>query len=432
MLNLRSPLQILHSIRRTYFAPRIMGIGFFAIPYGMMYFLAVMNPQIWLKEIGISNTYIGLFALASLPYAFKFIWAPAVDLIKIPFLTNRMGHRRSWLLVIHLLLIASLLALGYSNPTQDDHMRTAVIAMVIAFLAATQDIIVDAYRIEILDKKETVPGISMLIFGYRMGSITARAGTLYLAHFFSWPLAYTVMALLVLIGVMATIFNPEPKRPAPNRTDLLYNTIVRPFQELLGRSRYWPTVAAFILLYRQADAMINIMASSFYLEIGFTKAEIATVNNVFGVVATIIGGFLGAAVVRKVKVYGGLFLCGVLHTVSNLMFVVMAIIGNSLPMLYSAIAVENITGGMSTAAFFVYLTRLCNLRFTATQFALFTSLWSLQTPLASFSGKMIDSLNGDWVVFFLITVLMSFPGLALIWIIRRYPLGNRGEIESTG
>jgi PAT family beta-lactamase induction signal transducer AmpG len=429
---LRTPIQILKSIKQVYFAPRIIGIGFFAIPYGMMYFLAVMNPQIWLKEIGVSNTYIGLFALASLPYAFKFIWAPAVDLIKIPFLTNRMGHRRSWLLVIHLLLIMSLLALGYSNPSQDHHLRTAVIALFIAFLAATQDIIVDAYRIEILDKKETVPGISMLIFGYRIGSITARAGTLYLAHFFSWPVAYTVMALLVIIGVLATIFNPEPKRPAANRSDLLYHTVVFPFQELLGRSKLWIAVAAFILLYRLSDAMINNMANIFYLEVGFTKAEIATVNNVFGVIATIVGGFFGAAIVRKLKVFGGLFLCGILHTISNLMFVVIALIGNSLPMLYTAIAVENITGGMSTAAFFVYLTRLCNLRFTATQFALFTSLWSLQTPIASISGKLIDSLNGNWVAFFLITVLMALPGLFLVGVIRRYPLGNRGEIESTG
>ena len=409
-----------------------MGIGFFAIPYGMMYFMAVKNPQIWLKEIGISNTYIGLFALASLPYAFKFIWAPAVDLIKIPYLTNRMGHRRSWLLVIHLLLILSLLALGYSNPTQEHHMQTAIIALIIAFLAATQDIIVDAYRIEILDKKETVPGISMLIFGYRIGSITARAGTLYLAHFFSWSLAYTVMALLVIVGVLATLLNPEPKRPEPNRSDLLYNTIVFPFRELLERSRLWPAVGAFILLYRLSDAMINNMADIFYLEIGFTKTEIATVNNVFGVIATIIGGFLGAALVRKVKLFGGLLLCGVLHTISNFMFVVMAIIGNSLPMLYTAIAVENITGGMSTAAFFVYLTRLCNLRFTATQFALFTSLWSLQTSIASISGKLIDSLGGNWIMFFIITVLMALPGLFLIIIIRRYPLGNRGEIESAG
>ncbi len=421
----------LDDVKKTYCAPRVMGIGFFAFPYGMMFFLAVSTPQVWLKDIGATNTDIGLFALASFPYMLKFLWAPLVDLIKIPYLSKKLGHRRSWLLLIHLSLMVGLLLMGFSDPTPHSLRWTAIVALGLAFLAATQDIIVDAYRIEILSTKESVPGIGMLIFGYRLGSITAKAGTLYLAHYFSWPIAYCVMALCILIGVAAIFFNPEPaQRPRSDR--VIYNAVVRPFTEFIKRSPYWWVPILFILFYRLADAMINNMATSFYMEINFTKAEIATVTNVFGVFATIIGGFLGAATVRRLDVFKGVFVCGLLHACSNLMFVVLAYIGNDIPTLYMSIALENLTGGMSTAAFFVYLTRLCHMSHAVTQFALFTSIWSAQSFIASISGWIVDCLDGNWPVFFLITVSVAVPGLVIIGFLKKYPFGNSGELESTG
>lgn len=418
-------------IKATYFAPRVLGIGFFAFPYGMMFFLAVTTAQVWLKDIGATNTDIGLFAIASFPYMLKFLWAPMVDLIKIPYLSRKLGHRRSWLLLIHLSLMVGLVLMAFSNPTPHSLRWTAMVALGLAFLAATQDIIVDAYRIEILSTKESVPGIGMLIFGYRLGSITAKAGTLYLAHYFSWPLAYCVMSLLIMVGVIAIFFNPEPeKKPKPER--LIYHTVVRPFTEFIKRSNTWWIPVFFILFYRLADAMINNMATSFYMEIGFTKADIATVTNVFGVCATIIGGFLGAAVVRRLDVFKGVFVCGLLHTISNLMFVVLAYVGNDIPTLYGAIALENVTGGMSTAAFFVYLTRLCHISHAVTQFALFTSIWSAQSFIASISGWIVDQLNGNWVIFFFITVMVAIPGLLVIKYLDKYPFGNRGQLDSVG
>ena len=421
----------LKDIKKTYLAPRVVGIGFFAFPYGMMFFLAVTTAQVWLKDIGATNTDIGLFAIASFPYMMKFLWAPMVDLIKIPYLSKKLGHRRSWLLLIHLSLMVGLVLMGFSNPTPHSLRFTAIVALALAFLAATQDIIVDGYRIEILSMKESVPGIGMLIFGYRLGSITAKAGTLYLAHYFSWPVAYCVMSLLILVGVVAIFFNPEPdEKPKPDR--VIYHTVVKPFTEFIRRSGYWWLPVLFILLYRLADAMINNMATSFYMEIGFTKADIATVTNVFGVFATILGGFFGAAIVRRLDVFKGVFVCGLLHTVSNLMFVVLAYVGNDIPTLYGSIAVENITGGMSTAAFFVYLTRLCHMSHAVTQFALLTSIWSAQTFIASISGWIVDQLGGDWVVFFLITVLVALPGLLLIMFLDKYPFGNHGELDSVG
>jgi PAT family beta-lactamase induction signal transducer AmpG len=230
----------------------------------------------------------------------------------------------------------------------------------------------------------------MLIFGYRLGSITARAGPLYLAHYFNWIVAYVIMGLLIGVGIIATLFNPEPVRGRTERT--LYQTVIEPFYELIKRSSFWPAVFSFVVLYRFGDAMINNMASAFYLEIGFTKTEIASVMNVFGICATILGGFLGAVVVKHFKIYGSLIFCGVFHALSNLMFVVLAYTGNDLLTFYGAVAIENITGGMSTAAFFVYLSRVCRLDSAATQFALLTSLWSLSTPMASMSGWIIDQL----------------------------------------
>jgi PAT family beta-lactamase induction signal transducer AmpG len=409
-----------------YFSPRVLSIGFFAFPYGMMFFLMVLTPQVWLKEIGIDKTSIGLFALVSVPYVFKFLWAPIIDVVKIPFL-HRLGQRRSWLVFIHLSLILGLIAMGFSDPRPDNLMPIGIIALTLSFLAATQDIIVDAYRIEILNKDQSIPGVSMLIFGYRLGSITAKAGPLYLAHYFNWTVAYVVMGLLIGVGIIATLFNPEPVHSSEKRT--LYQTVVEPFHELIARSSFWPVMFSFIVLYRFGDAMINNMASTFYLEIGFTKTDIASVMNIFGICATILGGFFGAAVVKRFKIYESLAVCGIFHALSNLMFVVLAYTGSDLPTFYGAVAVENITGGMSTAAFFVYLSRVCRLNAAATQFALLTSLWSLSTPMASMSGWIVDQLSGNWVTFFFITFLAALPGIFLIKFLPKYSLGNDGAID---
>lgn len=409
-----------------YFSPRVLSIAFFAFPYGMMFFLMVITPQVWLKEIGVEKTNIGLFALVSVPYVFKFLWAPMVDVVKLPLL-HRLGQRRSWLIFIHVCLIIGLMAMGFSDPRPDHLLPIGVTALILSFLAATQDIIVDAYRIEILNKDQSIPGVSMLIFGYRLGSLTAKAGPLYLAHYFNWTVAYSIMALLIGVGIIATLFSPEPIHPKKKRT--IYTTVIEPFYELIKRSSFWPAVFSFVILYRFGDAMINNMASAFYLEIGFSKTQIASVMNIFGICATIAGGFLGAAVVRRFKVYGGLAVCGILHALSNLMLVVLAVAGNDLFLFYTSVAIENITGGMATTAFFVYLSRLCRLNSAATQFALLTSLWSLSTPLASFSGWIVDHLNGNWIAFFLLTVLAALPGLFLIRLLPNYGVGNEGAID---
>lgn len=407
-----------------YLSPRVLSIAFFAFPYGMTFFLVVSTPQVWLKELGIDHTTIGLFALVSLPYVAKFLWAPFIDVIRIPFL-QKLGQRRSWLILIHGLLVVGFILLGFSNPAQNHLIYTGCIALALSILAATQDIIVDAYRIEILNKDQTGPGISMLILGYRIGSIIAKAGPLYLAHSFSWPIAYTVMGLLILVGLIATLLNPEPMRPQ-NSSLSLQDSIVLPFREVLGRSSFWPLVILFVIFYRFGDAMINNMASTFYLEMGFGKTQIGTVTGLFGIGATIVGGFLGGTFIRKLSIYRGLFWTAFFHSCAHLMFLKLSYSKGNLAIFYATVALENISGGMTTAVFFVYLSRLCKLEFAATQFALFTSLWSLATPLASFSGWVVDTLHQNWTLFFLLSALASLPGLFLTTRLSRYPLGNHG------
>lgn len=417
------PIKRFKSLTRIYLSPRVLSIGFFAFPYGMTFFLTVLMPQAWLTDVGITNTDIGLFGLVSLPYVLKFLWAPLVDIVRIPVL-HRLGQRRSWLILIHTILIGGFTLLAYSNPNPHNLWYVGSIALALSCVAATQDIIVDAYRIEILDKDQAVPGVSMLIFGYRVGSLVAKAGPLYLAHYFSWTTAYLVMASLISVGIAATLLNPEPRLTHRRRT--LWDTAVDPFRELVSRSPLWILVCAFIVLYRLGDAMINGMAIPFYIkQIGFTKPEIASVMNVFGIGATIVGGFIGAIVMRRLTVFQALLVCGIIHSLSHTLLIAMNAVGNAvgpeIGFLYVVVALENLTGGMTTAAFFVYLSRLCAPHMAATQFALMTSLWSLATPLASLSGWLQDHVG--WTPFFLIAIAASLPGLILIRWLPKYRLG---------
>ena len=391
----------------------------------MIFFLSMTTPQYWLKECGVSLKHIGLFGLVSFPYVIKFLWAPFIDLIQIPWLSKKIGHRRSWLVLVHISLGVNLILMGLSDPAEHFFMA-CLWAFGLAFLGATQDILVDAYRIEVLSKDESAPGVSMLIFGYRIGALMAKAGTLHLAANFSWTVAYCVMAIFVAIGICATLMNPEPNRsPVHNKRVLFQHRIFLPFQEFMVRSKYWWMVFLFIVLYRLPDAMLNSMAGAFYVELGFTKSQIANVNYIFGAGATILGGFLGAILIQRVTILKGLFISGLVHTMGNLMYVAMSFAGKDMMTFYASIAIENLTSGMCTVAFIAYLSRLCQREYALPQFALVSSLWSLSTTIASFSGKLVEEyLQHDWDKFFYISALAAIPSLMLIYFLRHYPYGN--------
>lgn len=408
---------------RPYFSPRVFSMLVLGIPYGMMYFLAIPTLQVWLKELGLTNTFVGFFGWACLPYVLKFLWAPLIGYIHIPFLHRRLGSRRSWLVTAHLFLMLFLFLLGQVNPLEDIYL-TAVLALCITFFAGIQDIVVDAYRIEILTKEQAGPGIGMLITGYRIGSVTASAGALYIADHWGWSLSYSIMASLVSMGVVAALLNPEPSLPLHHGKQFFKDHVLMPFRDFVSR-KGWHYIAAFILLFRFADAVINNMANVFYLEIGFSKTEIAEVTKMFGFFPTLLGGLLGGALATRFGVYRLLFLGASSHALSHLLFVVQASLGYDKIFLYFVICSENITGSLTTAVFLVYLSRLCNLKYTATQYALFTSIWSGASFLAGISGYVSDLLH-NWQMFFLLSFTLALPGLFLLRKIRHLPFANQG------
>ncbi|MFZ1415385.1 MAG: MFS transporter [Defluviicoccus sp.] len=395
----------------------------------------------WLTEAGRAKTEIGLFALVSLPYSLKVLWAPFVDRLPLPGLTRRFGRRRGWALATQMLLIAALASMGLASPAES-LLLPAVLATLAATASASQDVVLDAYRVEVLDERQLAAGAATMVFGWRLGQVGAAASGLMLADWLPWSAVMPILAAGIGVGVIAILVAPEPRaaawsgqsgtdstvaRPARRHVRLLawlFEAAIRPLTDFFSRPGWLP-VLLFILLYKFGDAVLSVMKIPFFLEIGFTKTAIAEVVKLFGVVAIIGGGFIGGAVMARLGMMAGLLVCGVLMAASNLVFVLQAWAGADITMLAITIATENITTGMGTTAFVAYLSGLCNVAYTATQYALLTSLMALsRTALSSGAGWLADRLS--WPDFFIVTTLAALPGLMLlVWMMRRYPLAGR-------
>ena len=423
---------------------RVLSIFFLGFSSGLPLALTFGTLSLWLAEAGVSKTNIGLFALAGTPYTFKFFWAPLVDRMPLPFLTKRLGRRRGWAVATQIILMAAIFSLGATDPAVNA-FPTALLALLVAFCSATQDIVIDAYRVEILEEDQYGAGAAMIVLGYRIGMLVSGAGALYLASFFGWFAAYTMMACLVMVGLITVLVNPEPVRQRSKDSDRIeeklsvylssrpsfgetraavmawiYSAVIAPFAEFMNR-RGWLLILLFILLYKFGDALAGVMSNPFYLEMGFSKIDIANISKAFGLAATIIGGLVGGVMVSRMGIVKSLVVCGLLQMFSNLMFVYLALKGHNLPVLTATIAIENLSGGMGTAAFVAYLSGLCNVAYTATQYALLSSFMAFgRTFLSSTGGWFADQLS--WVNFFLLTTAAAIPGLLLlIWLARRFP-----------
>jgi MFS transporter, PAT family, beta-lactamase induction signal transducer AmpG len=417
----------------VYFEYRTFLIFLLGFSSGLPLLLVYGTLSAWLHDQGVSLSVIGWFSIASSAYALKFMWAPLVDRCPLPVLTRMLGQRRSWLVFAQLSVMAAILMLGSSDPTVSLGW-TALWAVVLAFASATQDIVVDAYRIEILDEPKMGAGAANYVIGYRVATFASGAGALIIADQAGWFAAYAVMAALVCIGLVATLIGPEPDRQiadedikARDRSSRLKRvlTVLRravwmPFKDFMTH-RHWPTILLFIALYKYGDALLGVMANPFYLDIGFTKTEIGLVTKGFGLAMTLLGGILGGAFVARFGTLKALMIGGILQALSNGAFAVQAWVGPELPMLFVTIGIENLTGGIGTIAFVAYLSGLCNIAYTATQFALLSSLMAFtRTVLASGGGWLADQI--DWVSYFLLTGLAAIPGLlVLVWLIRRVP-----------
>jgi len=417
----------------VYAERRLVFVFIMGFASGLPLLLTTGTLQIWMTEAGVSLRAIGIFALVGTPYTLKFLWAPFIDRAPVPVLSRLLGRRRGWMLVIQVGLMAAIFGLGLANPiTQPLH--TAALALLVAFFSASQDIVIDAYRIEILDQDQQGAGAAMTQAGYRLGLIAAGAGALYLAAAVeSWSTVYAVMAALVLVGIVATLLALRPPEPAQNPAapteqresiSVFRSMVVTPFNEFFTRNPLWAsvTILGFVLLYKFGDAFAGVMANPFYIKIGFTKVEIATVSKIFGVFATLAGVFLGGVVVKRYGILNSLFGCGILQMLSNLMFAAQAHIGHNVGFLYLTIGTENFTGGMASSAFVAYLSLLCNSAYTGTQFALLTSFMAFgRTWLSTTSGWVAE--HTDWVTFFIISTFVALPGLLLLAaMMKRLPL----------
>ena len=438
----------------VYFEPRVFFLLFFGFSSGLPLALTASTLATWLADTGVSLTTIGLFAAVGAPYSLKFLWAPVIDRVRLGPLERLLGHRRSWLVVIQIALIAAIVGLGVSDPTRDPAM-TALFALLISFLSATQDVVIDAYRVEILDPDQYAAGAANTVFGYRIGMLVSGAGALFLADRMPWSTVFIIMAAIQGVGLAVALLRPEPpvhgrqalaeERAASERLlrrfpslgvslrralTWIYVAAVAPFHEFLTRNGIRTAVAilAFIVFYKFGDALAGTMTNPFLLLIGFTKTEIAEVVKLFGFVATLVGLAVGGVLIKLIGLFRALLLCGLLQLASNLLFAAQAMIGTDLAFLALTIGFENLAGGMGSAVFVAYISSLCNLAFTATQYALLSSLAVVGRTLLSTGGGAVAEAVG-WVEFFVLTAAAAVPGLLLLFYLRRLGLGVRGDAQ---
>lgn len=391
---------------------------FLGFSSGLPLLLVYSTLTFWLLEEGLDIESVGLFAATALPYSFKFLWAPVIDRFSIPGLGRLLGLRRGWLLILQLSLMGAIALLASSRPG-DFPLLCAVAALLVAFLSASQDVVIDAYRVELLDDDEQGAGAAAAVFGYRVGMLVASAGALHIAAWSGdWAITYFVMAGLMGVGLVTTLLCVEPqreKRPGDEQGGLanLKEGIVGPLKDFLGR-RGWLTIGVFVVLYKLGEALADTMVNPLLEDLEFSKTVIANVAQSWGLAASIIGVFVGGILVRRFGIVAALWIGGVLQMSSNLMLSLQATVGHDVAVLTGTIGVQNLSGGLGTAAFVAYLSALCRKKYTATQYALLTALSSaLQTASASGAGYAVEALG--WNYYFIATTMAAIPGLVLLY-----------------
>jgi len=387
---------------------------------GLPLLLTISLLQAWMQEEGVDLTVIGLMALVGLPYTLKFLWAPFLDRFTLPF----FGRRRGWLLIAQLSLIFSIVGLGLTDPGNNPWM-VAFAAFLVTFFSASQDIVVDAYRREDLSDEELGLGSSLYVNGYRVGMLLASGGGLIMADHMSFFMVYVIMAACMLPGVLTTLLAPEPDVSAGTPKSLK-EAVVGPLVDYFSRSgAVW--ILAFILLYKIGDQMASAMTMPFYLDIGFSKTEIGAVVKLFGFWATIAGSLIGGVLMLRMGINRSLWIFGFLQALSTAGFAILARIGYNIGLLSGVIAFENLSAGMGTAAYVAFMASITNKKFTATQYALLTSLMGIPRVMASAPTGFLAK-NIGWEDFFIFCTLIAIPGMLLLFKFAPWnPEGSRME-----
>ncbi|MEI6858934.1 MAG: AmpG family muropeptide MFS transporter [Shewanella sp.] len=420
-------------------------LGFSA---GLPLMLVFSTLSFWLRESGIDRAAIGYFSWIALAYGFKWAWSPLVDRLSLPIFTRRLGRRRGWMLFAQILLVGAILGMSFSDPVKDLN-KVALFALMVAFASATQDMVIDAFRIESAPEKMQAALAAAYQVGYRSAMIIATAGALTIAawvapgndeyNLLSWQMAYKIMAGLMSVGILTTLFCKEPEVEAKqpdeqerlikqefkqrypnfiaNTLSWLYTSSVLPFMDFFKRyGRNAILILLLISCYRISDIVMGIMANVFYVDMGFTKTEIATLSKIYGLIMTLVGAGFGGLLIVKYGTMKILFIGALLVAVTNLLFAWQAVIGYNVPFLTLAISIDNFSGGIATAAFIAYLSSLTSTGYTATQYALLSSIMLLFPKfIAGFSGVYVNSFG--YVNFFVAASLIGFPVLLLVYII---------------
>jgi MFS transporter, PAT family, beta-lactamase induction signal transducer AmpG len=480
-----APLAALDRLRaragafEVYLDRRVIGILFLGFSSGLPVMLVLRTLSAWLEEAGVDKATIGLFAFTFAPYTFKFAWAPLMDRLPLPGLTRWFGRRRGWLLPTQLCLIVAIWGLGQTSPGDNLYM-TALLALVVSFFSASQDIVIDAYRIELLEQHQLGAGSANVVTGYRIGMWVASAGALWIAELAGWSAAYTAMALLVLVGVICVLLMPEPAHVdwrsdrgdgaldladhrqlgfllllaaalgafcgvligsgygsragwiggvavalvlaglfamLGNSAPAFRQAVIDPFRDFVERNgaRAALAILAFISVFKASDVLLTLMANPFYLETGFSKGQIAWVSGTFGFLVTFVGAYAAGLLIYRVGIMRGLWIGAVLMMASNLMFALQAWAGADYALFHLTILIENVSGGMGTTAFIAYLASLCNVRYTAVQYALLTSFMQMlgKFVVVPSSGFLVEGLG--WIPFFVLSSAAGLPALALLW-----------------
>jgi PAT family beta-lactamase induction signal transducer AmpG len=412
---------------------RMLLLGFSA---GLPLLLVLGTLSFRLREAGIDRATIGFLSWVGLAYGFKWAWAPLVDRLPLPLLTPLLGRRRSWLLLAQAAVVAGLLGMAWSNP-QESLTPLVGFALLAAFGSATQDIALDAFRIESAHARLQAVLAASYQTGYRLAMIWAGAGVFWIAaraevgglpagtyQDAAWGVAYTAMAFSMVIGMVTVLFSKEPLAveipPAHGLREWLQVAVVAPFAEFIRRYR-WHAVLLLALIgtYRISDIVMGIMANPFYVDMGYSKEEVATVTKLYGVIMTLVGAFIGGGMVLRWGVMRVLMLGAVLSATTNLLFAWLALHGHDVYALIAVVSADNLASGIASAAFIAYLSSLTNVQYSATQYALFSSLMLLLPKfLAGFSGVAVDA--GGYAWFFVGTALLGLPVLVLVWLANRY------------
>jgi len=408
----------------VYRDPRQLAVLLLGFSSGLPLLLVYATLSARLAQAGVKRSEIGLLLLAQLPYNFKWVWAPLFDRVRPPL---PIGQRRGWAITIQVLLAGAIFALGAVDPMAHIGLLAAL-AVAVAFLSASQDIVIDAFRIELLPPESQGAGSAMTVAGYRVAMLVAGAGALEIAQSAGWFWAYGTMAVLLLVGLATFLAIKEPGRPP--RHDISWRAefeeaVVAPFRDFIKRP-YWLAILIFVPLYKLGEAMAGGMAKPFYISLGFSLSEIAHMSSLVAFVTTLAGGFIGGAIVARFGALRALMICGIAQSLGNLAYVALDAAGHDTLMLAVSAASEDLTGGMAGAAFVAFISNLTRAPYTATQFALLSSLEALGRSLLSAPGGQLSQQLG-WTPFFLITTVITLPALALLqWLSKRQP-GRAGE-----